>query len=286
MRMLRILLILTCFAPEILNAQSFYSVRGDRDLILTAAIGSAHYKGDLADPETLQKTRFNLQLGLEYPFLRRFSVRGELTYFRLSYDDAISNDQERKDRNLSFFSNNLELSTVGIVNLIPNGARFYQRSILNLYAFGGVGLLYFNPKTIRDNGEKVALQPIQTEGVSYSRFQPTLIGGAGVKYMVNPFINLCLEAGYRITFTDYLDDVSAHRYYDAPDAGYTLTDPLAIELNKRATGPASVRGNPDNKDGYLLMTLKVQYYLPYKIGSTQRKLYNKKRKAYYKNRRR
>lgn len=282
--MLRILLILTLFAPVVLNAQSFYSIRKERNLIAVAAIGSAHYKGDLADPETLQKTRFNLQLGVEYPFFRRFSARAEFTYFRLQYDDDISKDEERKARNLSFFSNNFELSTVATVSLLPIGPRFYQRPLLNLYGFGGVGLLYFNPKTVRDNGEKVALQPIQTEGEDYSRFQPVLIGGAGIRYMLNPFFNICLEAGYRISFTDYLDDVSAHRYYDHPEAGYTLTDPLAIELNKRATGPAGVRGNPDNNDGYLLMTLKVQYYLPYNVGNTQRKLYNQKRKSYYKKR--
>lgn len=286
MRILRILLLLVLLLPEVLHAQSFYAVRRERNLIVIGGTGTANYKGDLADPHSLNKTRLNILIGAEYLFFPRISGRVEFTYFSLSGDDAASENDERKDRNLSFFSNNFELTAVGTVSLFPIGQRFYQRPLLNLYGFGGVGLLYTNPKTERDNGEKVALQPIETEGVKYSRYQPVILGGLGIKLKVNPFINLALEAGYRLSFTDYLDDVSSERYYDHPDAGYTLTDPLAIELNRRAVGPALIRGNPENNDGYLLMNLKVQYYLPYEaFGASQRKLYNKKRKAYYRRRR-
>src|SRR5688572_13578743 len=220
-------LILTLFIasllPELADGQSFYAIRRERSIMAVFGTGTTHYKGDLADPKSFNKTQFNILAGIEYPFTKRFSARAELTYFRLEGDDASSENDERRDRNLSFFSNNIELTTVGTVSLVPTGARFYQRSILNFYAFGGVGLLYTNPKTTRDNGEKVALQPIQTEGEKYSRFQPVILGGAGIKYMVNPFINICAEIGYRLSFTDYLDDVSTKRYYDHPDAGYTLT---------------------------------------------------------------
>jgi hypothetical protein len=280
-----LVILLLLGATQSALSQSFYALRRPRNLIVHGGVGSSHYKGDLQDPKSLSMTRFNLLAGAEYFFKPRLSARTELTYIRLAGDDAVSKDPERRDRNLSFFSNNLELSATGTINLLPMPPRFYQRPTFNIYGFGGVGLLYTNPKTIRDNGEKIALQPVQTEGTHYSRFQPVILGGAGIKYAYNPFINLIVELGYRLSFTDHLDDVGTKRYYDHPDAGYTLTDPLAIELNKRAIGPATVRGNPDNNDGYLLLNFKLQYYLKKEIfAESQRKLYNKKRKWFYKNR--
>jgi hypothetical protein len=46
------------------------------------------------------------------------------------------------------------------------------------------------------------------------------------------------------------------------------------------------RGNPDKDDNYMLLNLKVQYYLPYQVfgKSSQRKLYRNKRKSYYRRR--
>jgi hypothetical protein len=292
MRFLAVALFVVIISLEFVQAQSFYAMRRPRNLLVMGGTGTTHYKGDLQDPGKLAKTRFNILVGAEYFFFPRISARAELTYFRLAGSDAVSKDPERRDRNLSFFSDNIELSTVATLSLLKTPKAFYQRPILNLYGFGGVGLLFFNPKTERDNGDKVALQKIRTEGVFYSRFQPVIMGGAGVKYQYNPFVNIILEVGYRLSFTDHLDDVSAKRYAfladgvtPDPRADYVLTDPIAIELNKRATGPASVRGNPANNDGYILMNVKVQYYLRKEIfAGSQKNLYNKKRKWYYRNR--
>jgi hypothetical protein len=43
-------------------------------------------------------------------------------------------------------------------------------------------------------------------------------------------------------------------------------------------GPGvGVRGNPDNNDGYLLLNIKVQYYLPKEMGfnARHRKAFNR-----------
>jgi hypothetical protein len=177
------------------------------------------------------------------------------------------------------------------------GDRFYQRSALNFHGFGGIGLLYMIPKS-EINGKKEALQPLETEGVHYSRFQPVIPVGLGAKIKVGPFFNVLIEGGYRITFTDYLDDISSRRYVD----GATLKSDLARALSdRRVEGylergedvPPSiqndpthvgVRGNPSKKDGYFMMNVKLQYYLPYQIYSNERKLYNRKRKVIYRKR--
>lgn len=110
--------------------------------------------------------------------------------------------------------------------------------------------------------------------------------------MFDPFLNIIIEGGYRLTFTDYLDDVSSERYPNDPSI---LKSDLSREMSdrRRERDPSypiqpglGKRGNPDNNDGYFLMNVKVQYYLPTEIFSknNQRKLYNKKRKAFYRRR--
>ncbi len=267
-----------------LSAQSFYAVRRPRNLILNVGSGSATYKGELVNPNQLGKTRYNIVAGAEYYLGRRIATRVELSYFRLAGNDATAND-DRVERNLSFFSGNLELSAVGIFNLWPMQEKYYQRPSFNIYGFAGIGILYTNPKT-EYKGEKIALQPVQTENISYSRFQPVIPYGVGGKVKISPFFNVALEGGYRITFTDYLDDISSNRYVDPAllqsDLARALSD-RRKELNPNYSAPFSVgrRGNPNNMDGYLLINLKVQYYFPKEVfNNSQRKLYTKKRKAY------
>jgi hypothetical protein len=58
----------------------------------------------------------------------------------------------------------------------------------------GIGLFYFN-------GE-------QNPYASFSRIQPTIPLGVGIKYLVSPRITLGVEYSARKTFFDYLDNIS------------------------------------------------------------------------------
>jgi hypothetical protein len=260
-------------------SQSFYAIRRERSLIANAGIGSANYFGELTNPRELGVVRYGFNFGLEKYLTNRIAFRGELAYYQISGDDAKADD-DRVVRNLSFVSNNFEATTVGIVDLLPHGLRFYQRPVLNFYGFVGVGVTYINPKT-EYNGEMVALHPLQTEAVKYSKWQFIIPAGGGVKLKVGPFFNVAIEGGVRKTFTDYLDDISVKRY---PDPAILSSD-LSRALSDRSGGEASVRGNPEADDWYFMMTAKIQYYLPFDIGNSNRKLYTKKRKAMKYNRR-
>lgn len=293
MRVFVVCLFLILLLPEWLSAQSFYAVRRERNMIVHAGSGIANYFGEMVNPKDIGKTRYNIVLGTEYYLNQRLSVRGELTYFRLAGNDDLADD-DRVERNLSFFSGNLEFTAVGTVSLMRMGKRFYQRPRLNLYGFAGVGLLYTNPKAERENGQKVALQPLQTEGIRYSRIQPVIPYGLGLKYVPHPFYNVILEMGYRITFTDYLDDVSSTRY--PPDPSILKSD-LSREMSdrRRERDPnypirpnLGKRGDPSDNDGYLLINIKVQYYLPYELGyySKQRRVFNRNYRAPQKPKRR
>lgn len=258
-------------------------------MILTVGVGTSTYYGELSNPKDYLDAKPSMAVGLQYFFTNRISARAELTYFNLQGDDAQADDEYRLQRNLSFTSSNFEFNTVGVIQLGPHGQRFYQRPRINFYGFAGIGLLYFNPKT-EYQGEKIALQPLQTEGVKYSKVAPVIPYGLGGKIMINPFLNVSIEVGHRKVFTDYLDDVSTVHLGVGVGA---FDDPIAEALSDRrpelgiAAAPTGAkRGNPDKKDAYMLLNLKVEYYLPGDIfGNSNRKMYKSKRKAYYKRRR-
>ncbi len=252
-RVIIVFLVLVVTLPEVF-AQSFYSIRRERDVIATIGAGSSTYYGELKNPgENFAETKLNINVGLQYYFTNRISGRAELTWFQLQGDDAKADEGSRVRRNLSFMSNNLELSATGAVNLFPMGQRFYQRPNINFYGFAGVALLYMNPKT-EYNGEKIALQPLQTELVKYSRFQFVVPYGFGARLKAGPFVNVVIEGGWRLTFTDYLDDVSTVHVgagaFSDPDAA-ALSD-RRPEIGLPAAAVGTQRGNPDKNDQYFL----------------------------------
>ena len=248
---------------EILSAQGFYTIRRDRLYIASVGGGLASYFGDLNNPGDILDLTGNVNLGLQRKLSDRVNIRGELMYYRIKGDDseADSDGEERDLRNLDFFSDNFEFSVTGMVHAFPQGRKFYQRNMVNFYGFLGVGFTYFNPKT-EFEGETYALQPLETEGVSYNRVTLVIPVGGGVKVKMGPFFNIVGEVGYRKTFTDYLDDVST--VY--PDPAIFGDDDIARALSDRRSisgEPGDVRGNPDNDDAYFIYTVKLEYYLPH-----------------------
>jgi hypothetical protein len=255
------------------SAQSFYSVRRERSLILVAGTGSSTYFGELANDGDYFDAKLNVNAGLQYFFGNHISARAEITWFSLKGSDAIAGDPGRISRNLSFNSNNYEISGTAAYSFFSNGNRYYRRPGINIYGFAGLGFIFFNPTT-EYQGDKVALRPLQTELVAYNRFGLVIPYGMGVRLKVTPNFNISIEGGYRTTFTDYLDDVSTT--HKDPSK---FTDPLAASLSDRRPeiGKAIVpdgtkRGNPDTNDGYMLVNAKLEYYLP--MDFSRRSSYN------------
>jgi len=265
--------------PLLAGAQSFYNFQRQRSLILTGGIGTASYFGDLKDPGELIDVKPTFSIGLRQHFTPHISIRSELTVFTLKGNDKSSEDAARQKRNLSFKATNFELNVVGMFDLFPRGRYFYQRPGINFYGLAGIGVMYMNPKAELD-GETYALQPMRTENVKYARVQPVIPYGIGARFKVNPFLNVGIEGVWRLTFTDYLDDVSTVHQ------DKTGWDPIRAELSDRSEGmvygPGSIRGDSKDKDNYYILQLRVNYYLPnnFLFGNSQNKLMNVKRKAY------
>lgn len=273
--------------------QSFFRFRRGRDIIASFGSGTTSYFGDLNNPGDIIDTKLNLNLGLQYFFTERIAIRGEVGYFRLSGDDAEADSEEREVRNLSFRSDNVEFNVVGIIQAYPNGTRYYQRPPFNVYGFAGVGLLYFNPRgevpdvdwngdPLPDAGDYIALQPLETEGESYSRVAIVLPMGGGIKFKAGPFVNIALEGGYRFTFTDYLDDVSTryldHSSLDSDPLRQAMADKRYL-LGLTPSEAGKIRGDDSDNDGYFILNLKVEYYLPTNFLSTSKMRFNSKRRA-------
>ncbi len=96
------------------------------------------------------------------------------------------------------------------------------------------------------------------------------------------------DFGHRLTFTDYIDDVSTT--YPDPEAIYSWYEPekaqMMIDLSNRSvevdpegqyaniTAPDMQRGNPESKDAYLFSTIS----LAYRIGGLNSRNVHKQRK--------
>jgi hypothetical protein len=217
----------------------------------SAGVGTSSYFGDLCDDFSCMVFRPNFGISYMYRWDRRLSFKVESNFYMLNSKDVYP------ARNFSFRSSNVEFYMGALHDFFSYHRTFKKRKRINPYVFGGVGLTYFNPKA-KYNGKWYSLQPLHTEGDNYSRFTMIIPFGLGLRIKSAKGIEFMLEAGYRKTFSDRLDDVSSHKYQ--PIASFS--DPVAAALSNR-TGKGdnykAYRGNPGFKDGYCILQLKVSY---------------------------
>lgn len=263
-------------------AQSFYSNRINRKWMATGGLGYARSLGDLTNPGSYFDTRLNLVGGIQYRFSNRVNAGLNLMAFQLSGDDdKIDPELNTRSRGLSFVSNNLELTATASVSLFPTANRFTQRKLINPYVFGGVGVLLFDPRAevpefLRDaagdplrevprGGEMVSLRKYQTERPNeYGRLALVVPVGVGVKVKVNDFMDVSAQVSNRITFTDYLDDVSGVGYPDLDQFDWENNDREAIAAalsDPTGTSRDNVRGNPESNDHYFIVNVKAEFYI-------------------------
>ena len=285
----------------------------------------------------LAKTNFTTNFSYLYNITSRVSLRTSLSFSQISGDDAQTKNYHRNNRRLNFVTNLLE--GAGIIEWAwikaRTGSRYNTRSPagrylgvkrgagFGFYVFGGIGGVYYDPsgydRFIDENGRlvgsgvKYKLRPLQTEGKSYNNIAICVPAGFGIKKAFNSQGGIKLEAGYRFTNTDYLDDVS-DVYFDwennggsnaqiimsgtrsgqmwtyigyAPDGNYPsgstprpdLGGPNPYEKDFTHTEPGFQRGNPDNDDSYMFLTLSVYKKFTNRTKSYRTISVNRKRKV-------
>jgi hypothetical protein len=213
LKSLPVLLICSCFFKT--NAQ-YQSTVTNGEFGFT--VGGAHYFGDLNTRASIARPKPSVGVFFRKQFNDYVGLRVSAHFAQLGFSDITSKNPFQKLRNLSFNSNIWELAVQGDFNFFKFQPEDPYK-IFTPYLTLGVGVFSYDPYTyLRD--EKIFLRNIGTEGQG-SNTDPIYAGrkpynsmavcipfGMGLKYSISEKVNLTLEASYRFTTTDYLDDVS------------------------------------------------------------------------------
>ena len=143
------------------------------------------------------QTRWNLGAFARYKVAGYFFLRADLMTIRIQGADSLSTNPARVGRNLSFINNITELSVRAEYSFFKDydvGNTGTYELNLNMYVNAGVGVFYHNPKA-QYQGLWYALQPLQTEGVAYSKIQPCIPIGLGFYYTIAKTQRIGLELG-------------------------------------------------------------------------------------------
>ena len=242
------------------------------------SVGLSYYMGDI-NP----KTPF-VGSNLGWGALVRY-YDGTRWAFRLSYSNLQLNCSDkasgyRPERGLSFHTNVHDIALIAEFNFFDyfTGSK---RNGLSPYIFGGISVLFFNPKA--DDG--TALCDILTDTknddvityqtgseAKYSKAAASIPFGIGVKYSVSRKIGIAAEWRWHYAFTDWLDD--CHGYYpqyEKDDKGnlpdiVQYADPTGFTADANGENHKLYiqRGNSADNDwyGYLNFSITYKFNLP------------------------
>jgi hypothetical protein len=244
--------------------------------------GASNYLGEMGGKEKtrrnfisdikISKTEMTAGAFARYKFTPLISAKLAANWVRIEGADYESTNRGRAGRNLSFQNNIFELELTGQVFFyeVPDlGHTYRYRNDFKMYAFAGVSGFYHSPRA-NYNGEWVKLQPLQTEGVHYSRVGMAIPLGIGLFFTIDKKHRIGWEFNWRTTFTDYLDDVSTV-YADPADL--TSAEAIALANRRNELGddadvpsalnyePGSKRGDPSHNDTYLSTSVYYSYIL-------------------------
>jgi hypothetical protein len=243
-----------------LCAQSFFA---------TAFIGANGYRGDLQPTiVSIPQLRPVFGLGFLYEFNPHWSAVFNMHYGQTGGDDRYN--PTNNERNLRFVSEMFEFTALAEYALLDN--RDY--SVIPFLHLG-FGLFKFSPYLPLENGNRIMLYEYATEGQgfiegrsNYSLNAWCLPIGGGFQWMLHRNIRLAAKLSYQFTGTDYLDDVSTTYVDENLMRQYKGQNGVNIAyrgnlLPGGAPYPAAgtPRGNPKNKDGYLLAGLSLRFRL-------------------------
>jgi hypothetical protein len=233
-------------------------------------------------------TRPTIALGYRYKLSPYVATKVNLVWAQLSGNDNTTTEFFRNNRNLHFRSPVVELSaqfewypfTERSGHLYRfKGVRGQKSSNWSPYLLGGIGGIWFNPKAQYTDGNWYALRPLGTEGQtaggsSYKSITAVIPMGIGVKYSLDKQWSIGFEMSGRMTFTDYLDDVSGQYFdedliigangTDGTMAAYFADPSIGNEgagLIPQGLPAGQTRGDPSDNDAYMFAIFSIHYKL-------------------------
>ena len=241
------------------------SGQGDWDLGFTA--GMANYMGDIGDGFSsrrdfvwdMQELRTRLAFGL---FARRkldqdglWWVRGDFMRVHIAGHDKHTDYDARRGRNLHFRNHMTEASFRIERDLFQKPLVWarQRRAMMTVRAFVGFAYFEHNPEAqvdpnnpafdalkeagLTSDGQWHSLPELQTEGVDYSDDLSLTTIPFGLSAVVTgqkkggaSDFYVGLELGFRLTDTDYLDDISS--FYADPSQMSALGAALSSQANE------------------------------------------------------
>jgi hypothetical protein len=269
--------------------------------------GVSNYLGEIGGKEgtrrnfvsdlKIAQTQFAVGGFARYRVLPMVSAKVGLNWLRIQGNDNTSTNRGRVGRNLSFRNDLVEAELTAqlfFYEIQDLGKPYKYENDFKMYAFTGIAGFFSNPKAHYNDGW-VALQPLHTEGINYSRFGAAIPLGLGMCVTLKKKHRIGWEIEWRTTFTDYLDDIST--VYVDPKK---LSSPTAIALANRRGElgaddagaapaenylPGNKRGDPSHNDSYLSTSFYYSYvmrgksnFYRAKFGSIFKRKGSKKRK--------
>ena len=305
MQRILIILITILLFPVLTQAQKWKRNRVEYSF----GIGATNFLGDLGGANQvgtngmkdleIRATRMGAVLGYRYQLGRDWFVRGNFNYVMVSGDDALTEEPARSARKLSFRSHLLELSGQMEYMLVKqkSGHLYRLRGVrgkswfrFEVYLFGGIGGLWYNPQSRNPDGDWVSLKNLNTEGQGlpggpkdYSGLTVVVPYGIGLRRNLGGSVRqgmwtLGIELSMRKTFSDYIDDVSGYYYNDPEKSPSAIAEAYGEEAlyfhdpsgvyNLDGFGEPQQRGDKSDKDAYMMGIISLNY----KIGRRRRNL--------------
>jgi hypothetical protein len=258
-------LLLCCLTSSVFGQRATTLSRSE----LGFMVGGTYYLGDLNQFKQFNNTQLAGGLLYRFNINSRISLRGNILYGNVKADDSQSSIALLKNRNLNFSSSIFEVAGGLEFNYFPFeiGHKKYKGTA---YILTEIGVFRMNPMTKYD-GDKVALQPLGTEGQgtslsskgNYNLTQLCVPIGVGGRITLGKWMTLNLEIGLRKTFTDYLDDVHSDSYAD-PSVLLEENGVSSAALSNQSLDGSKYgkRGTASSKDWYVFSG----FMLTFKLG--------------------
>lgn len=189
----------------------------------------------------ISQTRPGLYGGVRYKFKERLAGKFIISFGWLAGSDAMTPEESRSRRAVTFSGPLLETSVVGEYSITRErlGSRYtfsnirrFKMKYINSYIFAGVGMIAFWPNNSNPN---VVSNSEDGKNKTYSHVAAAFPLGIGFKYGINRKLGISLEMGGRFTTTDYLDGHS-DKFSTSNDGFLTVMVGLNYKLKTARSG--------------------------------------------------
>jgi len=230
-------------------------------------VGGSYFMGDVYS-DVVNNTHITAGVDFRYNFNSRWAWRTDFKYGKVSGDDVNSNIDFETQRNLSFTNEFYQLGSFiefNFLNFKPYKPQSYfqDADVFTPFVYVGLAIFYHNPKAVLA-GNEYELQPLQTEGVQYSKVGIAFPFGFGFKFRLTDRLLLGLHAELAPTFTDYLDDVSTRYPIDPSGLSKTARDLSNRTLEAQGVNNSSwgaQRGYEYNNDWLSSVVVSLNFNL-------------------------